>query len=158
MKLEAGILSRLAAESFGGDAAVECHGRTLSFNELNAAGSALLGAGLQRGDRVGVLGYNCPELAETWLGLEKRNLVHAVLHTHIDADAHVRSMNHIEATALIFDTRVTHPIDAHRDELKMPARGMLLTKTPTSQCGLAGLLCPRPDRLRPTRWSSASRF
>jgi acyl-CoA synthetase (AMP-forming)/AMP-acid ligase II len=123
MKVEAGLLSRLAAESFGGDAAVACNGRTLSFNELNEAGcrlgSGLLAAGLERGDRVGVLGYNCPELAETWLGLEKHNLVRAVLHTHIDVDAHVWSMNHIEAKALIFDTRATHLIDAHRDELRI---------------------------------------
>jgi acyl-CoA synthetase (AMP-forming)/AMP-acid ligase II len=123
MNVEAGLLSRLAAESFGGDVAVACDGRTLSFNELNEAGcrlgSALLAAGLDRGDRVGMLGYNCVELAETWLGLEKHNLVRAVLHTHVDADAHVWSMNHIEATALIFDTRAAQLIDAHRDRLRM---------------------------------------
>jgi acyl-CoA synthetase (AMP-forming)/AMP-acid ligase II len=123
MKVEAGLLSRLAAESFGARPALACDGRTLSFNELNEAGrrlgSGLLAAGLERGDRVGVLGYNCLELAETWLGLEKHNLVRAVLHTHIDADGHVWSMKHIEATALIFDTRATHLIDVHRDELRM---------------------------------------
>jgi acyl-CoA synthetase (AMP-forming)/AMP-acid ligase II len=123
MKVEAGMLSRIAAESFGGDVAVACDGQTLSFNELNEAGcrlgSALLAAGLDRGDRVGVLGYNGLELAETWLGLEKHNLVRAVLHTHVDINAHVVSMNHIEATALIFDTRATHLIDVHRDQLRM---------------------------------------
>jgi acyl-CoA synthetase (AMP-forming)/AMP-acid ligase II len=122
MKVEAGMLSRHAAESFGGDAAVACNGRTLSFSELNEAacrfGSGLRAAGLQRGDRVGVLGYNCLELAEAWLGLEKHDLVRAVLHTHIGVPTHVFSMNHIEATALIFDTRQTPVIDAHREQFR----------------------------------------
>lgn len=121
MKVEAGLLSRLPAERFGSATALTYNGRTLSFSELNEAackvGSGLLAAGLQRGDRVGVLGYNCPELAETWLGLEKHNLVRAVLHSHIGIDAHVSSINHIEARALIFDTRMADLIEAHRDEL-----------------------------------------
>jgi acyl-coenzyme A synthetase/AMP-(fatty) acid ligase len=120
MKIEAGLLSRLATERSGAAPALTYNHRTLSFSELNEAacrlGSGLLAAGLRRGDRVGVLGYNCAELAVTWLGLEKHNLVRAVLHSHIDLDAHVDSMNHIEAAALIFDTRMTDLIEAHRDE------------------------------------------
>jgi len=123
MKVEAGLLSRRAAESFGTHPALACDGRTLSFNELNEAacrlGSGLRASGVGRGERVGVLGYNCLQLAATWLGLEKHDLVRAVLHTHIDADVHVWSMNHIEAKALIFDTRATDLVDAHRHELAM---------------------------------------
>jgi acyl-coenzyme A synthetase/AMP-(fatty) acid ligase len=121
MKVDAGLLSRLPAERFGSATALTCDGRALSFSELNDAacrlGSGLVAAGLRRGDRVGVLGHNCPELAVTWLGLEKHNLVRAVLHSHIGMDAHVASMNHIEAVALIFDTRMTDLIEAHRHEL-----------------------------------------
>jgi acyl-CoA synthetase (AMP-forming)/AMP-acid ligase II len=122
MKVEAGLLSRLAADWFGPDPALVCNTGSISFDELNEAacrvGSGLLAAGLERGDRVGVLGFNRPELAETWLGLEKHNLVRAVLHSHIDAAAHVWSMNHIEAAAMIFDTRATDLIEAHRHELE----------------------------------------
>jgi acyl-coenzyme A synthetase/AMP-(fatty) acid ligase len=121
MKVEAGLLSRLPAERFGSATALTCDSGALSFSELNEAacrlGSALVAAGLRHGDRVGVLGHNCAELAMTWWGLEKHNLVRAVLHSHIDIAAHVRSMNHIEAAALIFDTRMTDAVDAHRREL-----------------------------------------
>jgi acyl-CoA synthetase (AMP-forming)/AMP-acid ligase II len=120
MKVEAGLLSRLATETFGSSAALSFDGKTISFGQLNEAacrvGSGLLEGGLRRGDRIGVLGYNCLELAETWVGLEKHNLVRAVLHSHIDADAHAWSMNHVEATALIFDTRMTDLIEAHRSQ------------------------------------------
>ena len=118
MRIEAGLLTRLAAERFGASAALSFDGTTISFGQLNEAacrvGSGLLESGLRRGDRVGVLGYNCLELAQTWLGLEKHDLVRAVLHSHIGADAHVWSMNHVEATALIFDTRMTELVEEHR--------------------------------------------
>jgi len=121
MKIEAGLLTRQLAERFGSTGALTYNGRTLSFSELNGAacrvGSGLRSAGLYRGDRVGVLGFNCPELAETWLGLEKHNLVRTLLHSHIDIAANVATMNHVEATGLIFDTRMTDLIEAHRREL-----------------------------------------
>jgi acyl-CoA synthetase (AMP-forming)/AMP-acid ligase II len=121
MKVEAGLLSRQAAEWFGAKPAVTCSGQTLSFSEVNEAacrmGSGLLAGGCKRGDRVAVLAYNRPELLETWLGLEKHNLVRAVLHSHIGGESHAWSINHLAATAVVFDTRMTGLIDAHRSEL-----------------------------------------
>lgn len=47
-------------------------GRTVSYRELdelaNRAADLLLALGLERGDRVAVLGLNTPEFAATWLG------------------------------------------------------------------------------------------
>ena len=87
MKVEAGLLSRLAAQWYGSAPALTSGDSTLSFSELNAGanriGSGLLAAGLDRGDRVGVLAFNTPEVVEAWLGFEKHNLVRAVLHSHI---------------------------------------------------------------------------
>jgi acyl-CoA synthetase (AMP-forming)/AMP-acid ligase II len=121
MKVEAGLLSRQAAEWFGPRPAVTWNGRTLTFTEVNEAacriGSGLLAGGCERGDRVAVLAYNRPELLETWLGLEKHNLVRAVLHSHIGAESQAWSINHLAATAVVFDTRMTELIDAHRGEL-----------------------------------------
>jgi acyl-CoA synthetase (AMP-forming)/AMP-acid ligase II len=121
VKVEAGLLSRLAAQWYGAAPALTCEGSTLSFAELNAAanriGSGLRAAGLARGDRVGVLAYNRPEVVEAWLGCEKHNLVRAVLHTHIAADAHAWTLNHIDAAALVFDTRLTPLVDSIRDHL-----------------------------------------
>lgn len=84
----------------------------------NRIGSGLLALGAQRGDRVGVLAYNVPEVMHAWLGFEKHNLVRAVLHTHFDFGAHVWALNHIEASALLFDTRFTEQVDKHRGELR----------------------------------------
>ena len=51
-----------------------------------------------------MLAYNTPEVVEAWFGFEKHNLVRAVLHSHFPMDAHVASLNHIQASTLIFDT------------------------------------------------------
>lgn len=126
MRVEAGSLSRIAALWFGprtaltavaGDRTV----REMTFSELNAEGnrfgSGMLALGIERGDRVGVLTYNVPAIFPIWLGSEKHNLVRAVLHTHFGMDDHVWSLNHIEATALVFDTRFTSDVEASRDQL-----------------------------------------
>jgi acyl-CoA synthetase (AMP-forming)/AMP-acid ligase II len=122
VKVEAGLLSRLAAQWYGSAPALTSAGLTLSFSELNARanriGSGLLGAGLERGDRLGVLAFNRPEVVEAWLGCEKHNLVRAVLHTHIGAEAHAWTLNHIGARALVFDTRLSELVDSIRDELE----------------------------------------
>src|SRR5215218_8338793 len=121
MQVEAGALVRQTAERFGDRTALTAQARSLSFTDLNSAanrvGSALLELGARRGDRVGVLAYNTPEVVEAWLGFEKHNLVRAVLHSHFPMDAHVASLNHIQASTLIFDTRFTEQLDAVRGEL-----------------------------------------
>jgi non-ribosomal peptide synthetase component F len=89
MQVEAGALVRQTAERFGDRTALTAQARSLSFTDLNAAanrvGSAVLELGARRGDRVGVLAYNTPEVVEAWLGFEKHNLVRAVLHSHLPA-------------------------------------------------------------------------
>src|ERR671911_313429 len=121
MQVEAGALVRQTAERFGDRTALTAQARSLSFTDLNSAanrvGSALLELGARRGDRVGVLAYNTPEVVEAWLGFEKHNLVRAVLHSHFPMDAHVASLNHIQASTLIFDTRFTEQLDAVRGDL-----------------------------------------
>ena len=121
MQVEAGALVRQTAERFGDRTALTAQGRELSFADLNATanrvGSAVLELGARRGDRVGVLAYNTPEVVEAWFGFEKHNLVRAVLHSHFPMDAHVASLNHMEASTLVFDSRFAEPLDAVRDQL-----------------------------------------
>jgi acyl-coenzyme A synthetase/AMP-(fatty) acid ligase len=122
MHVEAGVLVRMAAQQFGPRTALDAGPRSLTFAQLNEVsnrvGSALTGLGVARGDRVGVLAYNTPEVVETWFGCEKHNLVRVVLHSHFAMDSHVWSLNHVEASALIFDTRFAEDVDRHRSELK----------------------------------------
>lgn len=122
MHVEAGVLVRQAAERFGDRTALTWSGGSQTFRELNEAanrvGSAMLDLGVRRGDRVGVLAYNTPEVVQTWFGFEKHNLVRVVLHSHFDMTAHVWSLNNVEASALVFDTRFADHVAAAREELK----------------------------------------
>jgi acyl-CoA synthetase (AMP-forming)/AMP-acid ligase II len=122
MQLEAGVLIRAAAQNFGSRVALSAGRRQLTFIELselsNRVGSALLDLGVARGDRVAVLAFNTAEAVETWFGCEKHNLVRTILHSHIPMDSHVWSLNHVEASALIFDTRFSADVERHRDDLK----------------------------------------
>lgn len=121
MQVEAGHLVRQAAEQFGDRDAFSWQGGRQSFREVNEAanrtGSALRALGLPRGDRVGVLAYNTPEVVSTWFGCEKHNLVRVVLHSHFDMAAHAWSLQHVEATALVFDTRFSDQVAANRAEM-----------------------------------------
>ena len=122
MQVEAGVLVRVAAQNFGSRVALTAEPKNLTFTELNEVsnrvGSALVDLGVARGDRVGVLAYNTPEMVETWFACEKHNLVRVVLHSHFSMDDHVWSLNHVEASALIFDTRFSADVERHKDELK----------------------------------------
>ncbi|TWP37586.1 AMP-binding protein [Leekyejoonella antrihumi] len=127
MQVEAGSLTRLAAVWFGAKTALTAvagDGTTSSqsFAELNESanriGSGMVELGVRRGDRVGVLAYNTPEVFQIWLGCEKHNLVREVLHTHIAMDDHVWSLDHVGATALLFDTRFTKEIESCRSRLQ----------------------------------------
>ena len=122
MQVEAGFLVRAAAQSFGSRVALTAGPRNLTFTELNEVsnrvGSALVDLGVARGDRVGVLAYNTPEVVQTWFGCEKHNLVRVVLHSHFSMEDHVLSLNEVEATALVFDTRFSSDVELHKDELK----------------------------------------
>jgi acyl-coenzyme A synthetase/AMP-(fatty) acid ligase len=125
MRVRAGTLSRLAASWYGPKVALTSPGggkpRSHTFAELNDAGnrigSGLIGLGVGRGDRVGVLGYNTAEIVEAWLGFEKHNIVRSVLHSHMEMDAHVWALNHIEASALVFDSRFSVEVNRHRARL-----------------------------------------
>lgn len=121
MKVEAGVLVRLAAEWYGSRVALTSSAGSYTFRELNTlanqVGSGMLALGMKRGDRVGVLAYNTPEVVQAWFGFEKHNLVRVVLHSHFDVKIHIGTLNQVEASALIFDTRFTKEVDANRADL-----------------------------------------
>src|SRR5437762_12485405 len=121
MQVEAGVLVRTAAQDFGPRVALTAGARSLTFTELNErsnrVGSALVDLGVERGDRVGVLVYNTPEVVETWFGCEKHNLVRVVLLSHFSMEDHVWSLNHVETSALVFDTRFSADVVRHKYDL-----------------------------------------
>lgn len=126
MRVQAGLLTRYAAQWFGPQTALTAVAGTKTikqqtFHQVNAdanrIGSGLVRLGVARGDRVGVLIYNVPEIFPIWLGFEKHNLVRVVLHTHFGMDDHVWSLNHVKATALVFDARFADEVERYRHQL-----------------------------------------
>src|SRR2546421_3062805 len=122
MRVEAGALARVAAQQHGPAVALTGAGGSQTFNELfrsaNRAASGLLSLGLERGDRVGVLAGNTPEVVQAWLGMEAHNLVRVVLHSHFQMAIHVDTLNDLGATCLIFDAGFADVVDQHREALR----------------------------------------
>lgn len=80
MRVLAGLLTSSCAAWFGRNVAGTSIGSdrsrgTWTFAGLNDAanriGSGVLNAGARRGDRIGVLGYNTPEVLQAWLGFRE---------------------------------------------------------------------------------------
>lgn len=121
MKLEAGAQTRIAAEWYGSRVALTDGSESQTFSQLNESanriGSGILGLGGARGDRVGVLSYNRPQVVQAWLGFEKHNLVRVVLHSHFDMAVHVGTLNQVEASTLLFDSRFLPIVEEHRGQL-----------------------------------------
>ena len=121
MKIEAGGQISRAACNFPDRVAVTTQQGSVTYRELNelsnSIGSGLLQSGATRGDRVGVLAYNSIEVAQIWFGMEKWNLVRVVLHSHFDFSIHVKTLNHVGASTLVFDTRFANVIAEHRSSL-----------------------------------------
>lgn len=122
MKYEAGFLARTAAQRFADRPAVTFRGVHQTFRELNetanAIGSGLRAMGLDKGDRVGLLSTNRPEVVQTWLACEKFALVRAAMHTHSPMPDHVALLQLVDAKALLFDTRFAAAIEPHLDDLQ----------------------------------------
>ena len=127
MRIQAGFLIRNAASWFGPRTALTsvvsgAVTGSATFEELNRSanrlGSGLLALGAARGDRVGVLAHNVPEVVQAWIGCEKHNLVRVGLHTHIGMDQHVWALDHLAASTVLFDTRFTEEIEKHRAEMR----------------------------------------
>ncbi|MBV9908221.1 MAG: acyl--CoA ligase [Hyphomicrobiales bacterium] len=121
MRVEAGGYVNRAVEKFGPKIAITTPQGSQTYDELNRdgnrIGSGLLRKGVERRSRVGVLSYNRIEVAQLWIGLEKHNLVRVVLHSHFDMAVHAATLNQVEAAALVFDTRFTSIVDAHRKDM-----------------------------------------
>ncbi|MGH7118535.1 MAG: class I adenylate-forming enzyme family protein [Acetobacteraceae bacterium] len=139
MQVRAGLLASYAGQWYGSTEALTARSATgvtlhQTFGDLNRQcnrlGSGLRALGVARGDRAGVWAHNIPELFPIWLGMEKHNIVRVVLHSHFGMDDHVASLNHVEASAMLFDTRFTEAVAAARNELKTVHHFVAIGKNP----------------------------
>ena len=125
---------RYAAERFNERTAVSWSGGEYSFAQVkesaNRVGFGFRTVGFEKGDCVGVLAYNTPEGVQLWFGFEKHNLVRVVLQSHFDMDAHLWSLNQVEAKAIVFDTRFADKVDAARKDLHTTEHFVVIGPSP----------------------------
>ena len=95
--------------------------RQMNFAEWNRRASGLacglLGLGLRKGDRVGVLAYNCIEWMEMYVALARAGLVAVPLNFRLVGPEIAYILTHSEARAVIAGGDLRDRIDAIRSEL-----------------------------------------
>lgn len=112
--------------------------RTLTYAEWDqratrlAAG--LLARGLAKGDRVGVLAYNCLEWMEIYVALARAGLVAVPVNFRLTGPEVGYILAHAEAAALIAGSEFIGTVDALRGELPLrPGLAIVLGEPPSAQ-------------------------
>lgn len=109
--------------------------RQLTFAEWDSRASALaqglLDLGLNKGDRVGVLAYNCIEWMEIYVALARAGLVAVPLNFRLMGPEISYILNHCEANALIAGEEFVQLVDSIRNDLPLSPRGYVCL---TSHC------------------------
>lgn len=89
--------------------------RTMTFKQWNARScrlaNALVGLGLQKGDRVAVLAYNCLEWAEIYAATAKAGLVTVPVNFRLTANEANFIIANAEASAIIVQDELAGVIE-----------------------------------------------
>jgi fatty-acyl-CoA synthase len=99
--------------------------RRLSFAQwdrrASQLGAALLGLGLVRGDRVGVIAYNCLEWVEIYAGMARAGLVVVPLNFRLTGPEIAYILGHADVAAVITGPEFCATVDSVRGERPLPA-------------------------------------
>ncbi|MDP2016973.1 class I adenylate-forming enzyme family protein [Hydrogenophaga sp.] len=119
-------------------------------------GSALLGLGLAKGDRVGVIAYNCLEWMEIYAGMARAGLVVVPLNFRLTGPEMAYILGHADVAAVIAGPEFCATVDSVRAELALPAgRHLVLADdAPAGWVSFDALMASAPadpvfDRVRP---------
>ncbi len=100
--------------------------RALSFAEWDdratRLANALLGLGLVKGDRVGLLAYNCVEWMEMYVALARVGVVAIPINFRLTSSEIAYILTHAEAQAVIVQDDLIDRVEPLRAELGLPAR------------------------------------
>jgi fatty-acyl-CoA synthase len=103
--------------------------RALTYAQWNARacqlGNALLGLGLKKGDRVGLLAYNRVEWLEIYIGLAKAGLVAVPINFRLVAPEAKYIIEHCGARALIVQDELAHVVEGLRGTLAIPRKAWI---------------------------------
>ena len=91
----------------------------------NRLANALLGLGLRKGDRVALLGYNCVEWMEMYVGLARAGLVAVPINFRLVATEVEYIATHCEARAFIVQDALVDRVEPIRDQLAIVAGGYI---------------------------------
>ena len=113
-----GDVVRIAAQPqrFGNKTALIWRDRSFTYAEVNAqvnrAAGALAGCGVRRGERVAVLGRNCPEYVWLYFALAKLGAIAVPVNFWYRSGEVAYTLRQSDATVLVYDQRfanVVHP-------------------------------------------------
>ncbi len=96
--------------------------RSISFGQLetrsNRLANALLGLGLNKGDRVAIQAWNCPEIIELECALYKAGLVKVALNARLSNQEMLDSVNNAQASVFIVDPSHLEGAEAQRGDME----------------------------------------
>ena len=99
--------------------------RALTYREWDARatrlGASLRSRGLVKGDRVGVLAYNCIEWLEIYVALARAGLVAVPLNFRLTGPEIAYILGHAEVGAVITGSEFCATVDGIRDQLAVPS-------------------------------------
>ena len=98
--------------------------RSLTYAQWNDRASrladGLLSAGLQAGDRVGLLAYNCLEWMEIYVALTRAGLVAVPVNFRLTGPEIAYILNNAEVSAVIAGAEFCDTLDSQKDALRLP--------------------------------------
>jgi acyl-CoA synthetase (AMP-forming)/AMP-acid ligase II len=99
--------------------------RALSYKALDERAGRLAAAlqdlGLEKGDRVAILAYNCVEWMELYVGLARAGLVAVPLNFRLSGPEIEYILGDCKTACMIAGADFTAVVDSIRDQLKLPA-------------------------------------
>jgi acyl-CoA synthetase (AMP-forming)/AMP-acid ligase II len=118
-----GDMLRFNARRFTDKVAFEDEKRKLTFEQTdkraNALASALLSMGVQKGDRIAVLLYNCAEYNELLFALPKTGFVMVPLNYRLVGRELTYIINNSEANTFIFGEEFTETVETIRPDISL---------------------------------------
>jgi len=98
-------------------------GKKYSFSELsqrvNRLANALLGLGIEKGDRVAILQVNCNQYVEAYYAVAKIGAIFVPLNFRAKQDELVHMLNHSESTILFVGQRYLEMVNDMRSKLPL---------------------------------------
>ncbi|MEC5408266.1 AMP-binding protein [Paraburkholderia sp. MPAMCS5] len=137
------FLSR-SAKYWPEQAAIIFRDRTFTFQQLdersNRLANALLGLGAQKGDRVAVQAWNCPQLIEVECALYKAGLVKVALNARLSAAETQETIVNAQARIVLAGGQHIEVIEALRPQLEAVERFVAIEGEAAGFLGYEALL------------------